>query len=67
MTPSIIGLPDMLPGQKHIFESMVVSNKFDDEGTEYLVSYTPYVHEGSGGQTFTRSSEKSSAESCGEI
>ncbi|KAL2045620.1 hypothetical protein N7G274_002048 [Stereocaulon virgatum] len=32
MTPSIIDLPDMLPGQKTFFESMAVSNVFDDEG-----------------------------------
>ena len=32
MTPSVIDLPDMLPGQKTLFESMAVSNVFDDEG-----------------------------------
>lgn len=33
LTPSIVDLPDMLPGQKTTFESMAVSNAFDHEGT----------------------------------
>lgn len=32
LTPSIVELPDMLPGQKTTFESMAVSSAFDDEG-----------------------------------
>ena len=32
MTPSVIDLPDMLSGQKAIFESMAVSTAFDSEG-----------------------------------
>ena len=32
MTPSVIDLPDMLSGQKAIFESMAVSSAFDSEG-----------------------------------
>ncbi|KAL8829672.1 MAG: hypothetical protein Q9191_001881 [Dirinaria sp. TL-2023a] len=31
-TPSVVDLPDMLPEQKAIFDSMAVSNNFDDEG-----------------------------------
>ena len=31
-TPSIVDLPDMLPEQKATFDSMAVSNNFDDEG-----------------------------------
>ena len=30
--PSVVDLPDMLPAQKATFESMAVSNAFDDEG-----------------------------------
>jgi hypothetical protein len=37
-TPSIVDLPDMLPDQKIIFESMAISNKFDDEGSEEQMS-----------------------------
>lgn len=50
-TLSIISLPPMLPEQFHFFESMAVSNKFDDEGLEVQVSYwniwylTPRVFE----------------------
>lgn len=32
MTPSVVDLPDMLPTQKTTFETMAVSNLFDDEG-----------------------------------
>ena len=32
MTPSVIDLPDMLSGQKAMFESMAVSSAFDSEG-----------------------------------
>ena len=32
LSPSVVDLPDMLPGQKAIFESMAVSNAFDREG-----------------------------------
>jgi hypothetical protein len=32
LTPSVVDLPDMLPGQKTTFESMAVSSAFDDEG-----------------------------------
>ena len=32
MTPSVIDLPDMISGQKTIFESMAVSTAFDSEG-----------------------------------
>ena len=51
MTLSIIDLPEMPPEQLQIFESMAVSNKFDDEGLEEQVSYwnvwylTPRVFE----------------------
>jgi len=50
-TPSIVDLPDMCPEQKRIFESMAVSNKFDNEGMEDQVTYwnvwylTPRVFE----------------------
>jgi hypothetical protein len=37
-TPSIIDLPEMLPEQRTTFESMAVSNKFDDEGLEEQIS-----------------------------
>ena len=37
-TPSVIDLPDMSPEQKTIFESMAISNKFDDEGSEAQMS-----------------------------
>ncbi|PMD24376.1 hypothetical protein NA56DRAFT_643584 [Hyaloscypha hepaticicola] len=37
-TPSIVELPNMLPEQRIVFESMVISNKFDDEGLEQQVS-----------------------------
>ena len=30
--PSVVDLPDMLPAQKTAFESMAISNAFDDEG-----------------------------------
>ncbi len=32
MTPSVVDLPDMLSEQKTTFESMAVSNAFDNEG-----------------------------------
>jgi hypothetical protein len=32
MTPSVIDLPDMLPGQKTLFEPMAASNVFVAEG-----------------------------------
>ena len=32
LTPSVVDLPDMLPGQQTTFESMAVSHVFDDEG-----------------------------------
>lgn len=32
LTPSVVDLPDMLPGQKTTFESMAVSSAFDDGG-----------------------------------
>ena len=32
LTPSVVDLPDMLPEQKKPFESLAVSNAFDDEG-----------------------------------
>ena len=50
-TPSIVDLPPMRPDQKHIFESMACSNKFDDEGMEYQATHwnvwylTPRVFE----------------------
>ncbi|KAG0645627.1 hypothetical protein D0Z07_8460 [Hyphodiscus hymeniophilus] len=50
-TLSIITLPPMQPEQLRLFESMAVSNKFDDEGLEVQVSYwniwylTPRVFE----------------------
>lgn len=50
-TPSIVDLPHMLPEQRAIFESMAVSNKFDNEGLEEQVSHwnvwylTPRVFE----------------------
>jgi hypothetical protein len=37
-TPSIVELPNMLPEQRVFFESMAISNKFDDEGLEEQVS-----------------------------
>jgi len=37
-TPSVVDLPNMLPNQKIIFESMAISNKFDDEGSEAQTS-----------------------------
>jgi hypothetical protein len=37
-TPSIVELPNMLPEQRIVFESMAISNKFDDEGLEEQVS-----------------------------
>lgn len=50
-TPSIVTLPPMSEEQASIFESMAVSNKFDDEGMEDQVTYwniwylTPRVFE----------------------
>ncbi|KAI4147375.1 MAG: hypothetical protein LQ340_005589 [Diploschistes diacapsis] len=50
-SPSIVELPDMAPEQKHIFESMAVSNKFDNEGMKDQATYwsiwylTPRVFE----------------------
>ena len=38
MTPSIVELPHMPLEQRHLFESMAISNKFDDEDTEEQVS-----------------------------
>ncbi|KAH8794167.1 hypothetical protein BGZ57DRAFT_983426 [Hyaloscypha finlandica] len=38
-TPSVVDLPSMLPEQRITFESMVVSNKFDNEGLEEQVSF----------------------------
>jgi hypothetical protein len=32
-TPSVVGLPPMLPDQMHVFESMAISSKFDNEGS----------------------------------
>lgn len=53
-TPSVVDLPSMLPEQRIIFESMAVSNKFDNEGLEEQVSLwnvwylTPRVFEKEG-------------------
>ncbi|WEW61298.1 hypothetical protein PRK78_006788 [Emydomyces testavorans] len=50
-SPSIVELPDMSTEQRHIFESMAVSNKFDNEGLKDQVTYcnvwylTPRVFE----------------------
>ena len=50
-SPSVVELPYMSPEKKHIFESMAVSNKFDDEDMEDQVTYwsiwypTPRVFE----------------------
>jgi hypothetical protein len=50
-SPSIVELPDMSPEQRNIFESMAVSNKFDNEGMKDQVTYwniwylTPRVFE----------------------
>ena len=47
-SPSVIDLPDMSSEQQHEFESMAVSNKFDDEGklTYWNIWYlTPRVFE----------------------
>lgn len=50
-TPSIVDLPNMNQEQRHIFESMAVSNKFDNEGMKQQVTYwniwylTPRVFE----------------------
>ncbi|KAJ6049543.1 uncharacterized protein N7446_007129 [Penicillium canescens] len=50
-SPSIVGLPDMTPEQMQTFESMAVSNKFDNEGIKHQVSHwnvwylTPRVFE----------------------
>ena len=51
LTPSIVTLPDMCEEQKHIFEAMAISNKFDNEGMKDQVTYwnvwylTPRVFE----------------------
>lgn len=37
-TPSIVDLPDMLPEQRVIFDSMAISKNFDDEGLKEQVS-----------------------------
>ncbi|RDW58765.1 hypothetical protein BP6252_13241 [Coleophoma cylindrospora] len=50
-TPSIVDLPCMHPEQRCVFESMAVSNKFDNEGVDGQVTYwnvwylTPRVFE----------------------
>ena len=50
-SPSIVELPDMTPEQMQTFQSMAVSNKFDNEGMKYQVSHwnvwylTPRVFE----------------------
>lgn len=49
--PSIITLPDMTEEQEHIFKSMTISDKFDNEGTKDQATYwtiwylTPRVFE----------------------
>ncbi|KFY01561.1 hypothetical protein V490_00850 [Pseudogymnoascus sp. VKM F-3557] len=51
LMPSIVALPDMSEEQGHTFESMTISNKFDNEGMKDQVSYwniwrlTPRVFE----------------------
>lgn len=50
-SPSLVSLPEMSLEQMHIFQSMAVSNKFDNEGLKDQVSYwnvwylTPRVFE----------------------
>ena len=51
LSPSIVELPCMCPEQKHIFESMAISNKFDNEGMKDQLTFwnvwylTPRVFE----------------------
>ncbi|KAJ9294132.1 hypothetical protein DTO271G3_7260 [Paecilomyces variotii] len=51
LTPTIVDLPEMNPEQRHTFESMAVSNKFDDESMAGHAAYwtvwylTPRVFE----------------------
>ncbi|PWY87372.1 hypothetical protein BO70DRAFT_193371 [Aspergillus heteromorphus CBS 117.55] len=50
-SPSIVELPDMTAGQRHTFEQLAVSDKFDNEGSKAQMTYwntwylTPRVFE----------------------
>jgi hypothetical protein len=67
-TPSLVNLPPMLPEQMHVFESMAVSNKFDDEGLEEQMSFwniwylTPRVFEKEAEEKAFEEAQKGAAE-----
>jgi hypothetical protein len=71
-TPYIVDLPNMSPEQKHIFESMACSNKFDDEGMEDQVTYwniwylTPRVFEKEAEDKTTKKAREKASQAAAE-
>lgn len=67
-SPSIVELPDMSEEQRHVFESMAVSNKFDNEGMKDQVTLwniwylTPRVFEKEEEEKAIRNAQSQSAQ-----